>query len=200
MIGQWSPVLYALAEDETDEKPMMEEFRSQLLKNAGEGVRLLQLSLQTSRQGEQPVCRYFTPLVTFCSLHICDAIAHWSCNEQEQIAAVFLCCEILDRNRAGFKLCGPLMQMFRTAVAEYSGFDISDELDQRYGGRDQYSMDEILDASTRLTYTIPVAQLTRWLDPEFETQWPGEWAKQMGNARRRPSAVGHSMRLGDVLN
>ena len=173
---------------------MIEEFRSHLLEHARGGIKLLQLSLVGN------TCRYFVPFITFCTIHLCDAVAHWSLNQAEKVAAVRLGCEILERNRAGFQICGPLLQLFRTTIDQYSGIDISNELDGRYGVRDQHTMDEILDASTRLTYTMPVAQISKWLDPNFQSQWPHEWVRQMGNIRRRRSSAARPMRLEDVMN
>ena len=193
LIGQWSPLLYFLTGEST-ESSLIEEFRNNLLEYARDGVRLLELSLQ------EDTCRYFIPLVTFCGLHLCDALAHWSLDREEKLAAVRLGCELLSHNRPGFQICGPLLQMFRTTISEYAGIDISDELDSKYGPRDQFTIDEILDASTRLSYTMPVAQIARWLDPEFQLQWADEWIKHMGKIRRRRSSPNRSMRVEDVMN
>ena len=193
LIGQWSPLLYFLTGEST-ESSLIEEFRNNLLEYAREGVKLLELSLQ------EDTCRYFIPLVTFCGLHLCDALAHWSLDREEKLVAVRLGCDLLSRNRPGFQICGPLLQMFRTTIDQYAGIDISEELDSNYGPRDQFTIDEILDASTRLSYTMPVAQIARWLDPEFHMQWADEWIKQMGKSRRRRSPANRSMRVEDVMN
>lgn len=195
LTGQWSPILYFFTGETNTDDRLTEDFRSHLLDHAREGVKLLHVSVRDN------LCRYFTPLVTFCILHLCDTVAHWSLDKAEKVSAVLLCCEILDRNRRGFKLCGPLMQMFRAVIDQYSGIDVADELERRYGIRDQHTVEEILDASTRLSYTIPVGQITRWLDPKFHGQWAEEWIEHMGTVkRRRQSNASHPMRLEDVMN
>ena len=200
MAGQWSPVLHALDRDLPAGNPLVEEFRERLLENAREGIKLPETSLKPRLDLPKPVCRYFTPLATFCSLHICDAVARWSLDDTQRNGAALLCCKILNYNRVGFKICGPLMQMFRTTIDDYGMDDIADELEELYGTRNQHSVDEILDACTRLSYTIPVGQITRWLDPSFQAQWTDEWKREMGGSQRHQSTASHTVRLEDIMN
>ena len=192
-----------------DDRALVEEFRSHVLANAREGRAILRKSLDTG------LCRYYTPPLVFCTMHLCDAIARCSVDQNERIDAAILCLEVLGKNRYGFKISGPLQHMFRVQLNEY-GVELPAEIEDRFGPRDQFSIEEILDASTRLSYTQPSGQLVRWIDPNFPTEWKREWQEQMGVLRVQQMSDGsdyesehtehmrtmsaHSMRLDDVLN
>ena len=146
------------------------------------------------------LCRYYTPVTTFCVLHVCDAVACCSPDPRERSETALLCLEILEQNRAGGKICGPLQQMFRYAMEEY-GIELSADVDERYGPPNQFNLDEILDAGTRLSYQLPTKQIIRWIHPDFWTEWGPEWDRQMNQETLADGSIlKRSMRVTDVLN
>ena len=197
-----------------DDYDLNKEFRSLILENAREGRAILRKSF------DMGLSRFYTPPLTFCAVHICDVIAQCSVDQSERIETAILCLEVLGKNRYGFKISDPLQQMFRVQLEEY-GVELPAEIEDRFGPRDQFSVDEILDASTRLSYAQPSSQLVRWLDPNFPSDWRREWHKQMDGAsdqqmsdglsdgtedyesdhtEHTQTMSGHSMRLDDILN
>lgn len=178
----------------SSESGPIEELRSHVLEHARHGVRLLEASLRTG------LCRYYTPVTTFCVLHLCDAVARYSPDPRERSKTALLCLEILEQNRASCKICGPLQQMFRRVMSEYD-IELPADVDERYGPLDQFSMDEILDAGGRLSYRQPTKQINRWIHPNFWTEWGQEWDKQMSQETTVDGPVPErSMKLADVLN
>ena len=192
-----------------DDRALNEEFRSLILANAREGRAIIRKSL------DMGICRFHTPPMIFCVVHVCDAIARCSVDHSERVDAAVLCLEALESNRLGFKISGPLLQMFHIQLDEY-GVELPAETEDRYGRREQFSMEEVLDACTRLSYIQPSGQLVRWIDPSFQHDWRDEWQRhtsafhdqQMsdgwdfadGHVEHRRTMSRHSMRLDEVLN
>ena len=146
--------------------------------------------------------RYQTPLLSFCILHLGDTlIRHSPQNPPASEVAVF-CLEMLAKTSAGFAICGPLSALFRQTATE-CGVPLPDDLDDRVGSSVEYSLDNILDACTRLTYIQPTEQILHHVDSSIAIDWAQEWQQQVVESparRRRLSAGGHYMAIGSLLN
>lgn len=176
----------------TDGHETMELFNEYALDSARQGAQILHQLMQMG------LCRYMMPLSSFYVLHICDAIARCSPDPTEQSDMALLCLHILEQNRQSFKLNGPLQQLFRIAMEEYH-VELPIDMDERFGPIDQYSIDEVLDAATRLSYAQPTRQITRWIHEDFASEWQ-EFDKQMPQGQARSSSTLKKMRLDEVLN
>jgi hypothetical protein len=192
MSGLWSPLLYYSYSQNNEE--MFTTCQYYGLESARNGLKLIQETLRDDS------CQFFTPQALFCVLHICDFMVRWSPDIEERNWAVTTCMETVSRSHANYKLRGPLLQLFRAEIDPLVPAHLSMELDNRYGPRDQYSLDDILDATTRLTYVMPTSQVVKWLDPQFQSQWLEEWDALSRSGAQQTPAVGRSMRVEDVIN
>ncbi|MCJ1397562.1 hypothetical protein MMC11_000756 [Xylographa trunciseda] len=144
--------------------------------------------------------RYGMPITAFCILHLGDALMKYSSDESLAQNVLTFCLDILQQNRAGFPLCGPLLQMF-LQNAKQRGIEPDQDVDARAGSHDRYGVDQILDACTRLEYSQPVDQIKRYIDRNIGEDWTEEWNKQMDQPRpRRQSTTDRSMQITSLLN
>lgn len=122
--------------------------------------------------------RFLMPLMAFCLLHLGDAIISYSPQDPPARETVKFCFQTLQQARAGFPLCGPLQLLFRQR-AEECGVQIPEQLGELMESFSSYTMDDILDACTRLTYVEPLDQVIGHIDPAIAKDWSGEWQKQV---------------------
>lgn len=84
------------------------------------------------------------------------------------------------------------------------GVELPPDIAQKIGSPVEYSLDDILDACTRLTYRQPTEQILRHMDNSMATDWVAEWEKQVvepGQKRpRSESSSGKYMQIGSLLN
>lgn len=116
-------------------------------------------------------------------------------------AAAKTCLEILQTCRPGFEICGPLQQMFRDSADVYQ-VALPDNIEQLMGSPDQYGVDEMLDASSRLHYSQPSEQIGQYVDMNIGAEWGPEWQSLIvGRPRqRKTSGIGGRMLIDDMLN
>ena len=139
--------------------------------------------------------RYFLPLVSFCLVHLCDALLSYSPQEPPASETLAFCLQALQQNHAGFALCGPLQSLF-IQRAEECGVRTPGHLEKLVDAIDGSTVDEILDACTRLSYMEPLDQIIRYIDPAIAKEWNAEWEIQiMGRNRGR-----EHLQIGDILN
>jgi hypothetical protein len=173
-----------------------EFFRQHILSNATQGLKLYhQLDLSGAS-------RYQPPLLAFCLLHLADAVLRFGSKDQSSLDVALFSIRILETNRQGFPICGPLLQMFRDTVRGLE-FQIPEEVESQLGPADQFDVDGILDAATRLSYQQPLHQIQQWIDDAFGEEWDNEWQQRSrwrGGEGPELGAKRNSMQIRDVLN
>lgn len=151
--------------------------------------------------------RYQMPLLSFCVLHLGDVLVRESNPDVHGTEVVTFCLEMLAKTQAGFAICGPLSSLFRR-TAELQGISLSPDIDDKIGRPTQYTVDDILDACTRLAYTMPLDQTFRHIDRAIATEWGREWERQVvatqivetSKRSHRPSNSEQYMQIGALLN
>ena len=145
--------------------------------------------------------RYHMPLLTFCTLHLGDALVRHSPKEPPASLVVEVCLKTIQETRAGFAICGPLQELFRRTATE-CGVALPDYIDDLMGPS-KYTVDQILDACTRLSYTQPFDQVLRHILPTVADNWSDEWRRIIiapSRAPRRQSSSGKYLQIGSLLN
>ena len=156
-----------------------------------------------ARSGVEPLghaqrlysARYFLPVVSFCLVHLCDALISYSPQEPPVSETLGFCLQALQQNHAGFALCGPLQSLF-IQRAEECGIRIPKHLEKLVDAIDGCSIDDVLDACTRLSYMEPLDQIIRYIDPAIAKEWNGEWEIQIIGRKRGPE----QLQIGNILN
>ena len=147
--------------------------------------------------------RYQTPLLSFCVLHLGDTLLRYSPDEPPAPSVAVFCLEMLSKTSAGFAVCGPLSSLFRRTSNEL-GVELPADIDERIGKSVEYSLDDILDACTRLSYRQPTEQALRHMDSSIAADWATEWEKQIVEPKlkhsRRESSSGRYLQIGSLLN
>ncbi len=145
--------------------------------------------------------RYQMPLMTFCTLHLGDALVRYSPEQPPASTIVEYCLSTIKETRAGFAICGPLQELFRRTAVE-CGVELPDNIDDLMGPF-QYAVDQILDACTRLVYTQPFDQVLRHILSTIADDWSYEWRRIVmapGAAPRRQSSRGRYLPIDSLLN
>ncbi|MCJ1468122.1 hypothetical protein MMC07_006750 [Pseudocyphellaria aurata] len=146
--------------------------------------------------------RYQLPLVTFCSLHISDTLIRHAPDDPPASQTVQFCLETMQQSRLGFGICGPLQELFlRTAMK--CNVDIRVDIDELMKPRQHFGVDDILDACTRLDYTLPIGQALHHIDPGVAQDWPYQWQRLILNPveqARRPSLSEKFLQITSLLN
>jgi hypothetical protein len=168
--------------------------RSLVMDHARQGAELVE---QSRRRFSS--CRFHMPLTTFCAVYLCDTLVRYRGDAAPAQEAAALCLDVLQRTRAGFAFCGPLQQMFRDQMAGY-GLDMPEELEQSMGPRTAYSMDEILDVCTRLSYAQPTDQIRRYVDRQLGDRWAAVWTELITEPLARRLSTGGRMEIQEMLN
>ena len=186
------PLLYSNYFNEADS----DELRRMIVYHARCGLETLEHSRRLY------TTRYQMPLLSFCVLHLGDIVVRQSPEDPPASEVVVFCLEMLSRTQAGFAVCGPLSYLFRRTAAEQK-IPLPSDMDERFGLQDQYSLDDILDACTRLAYAIPLDQTFRHIDRSIASEWSAEWDRQVvkaGKGSHRPSMSERYMQIGALLN
>ena len=187
------PLLYCKFFNEPDEN----ELRRMVVYHARCGLKLLEHSRRLY------TTRYQTPLLSFCILHLGDILLRQSPKEPPGSDVAVFCLEMLAKTSAGFAICGPLSALFRQTADELH-IELPPDLDDRIGPSIEHSMDDILDACTRLTYRQPTEQVLRLMDSSIATDWITEWEKQVVEPSlhntRGESSSGRYLQIGSLLN
>lgn len=172
-----------------------QEIRRKITDHAGRGLKFLE------QCSESYSSRYNMPLAAFCILHLSDALIRFASPDEVDLSGVAsICLKVLKDNRPGFPICGPLQQMFREMLAENS-IDVPFNADDEMGSASRYGIDELLDATTRLTYKQPTDQIARFIDHAIGGQWAEEWEKQIVRTRwSRQSINEKTMQIDRLLN
>ena len=121
--------------------------------------------------------RYLSPLVTMCTLHISDAVIRHSPHPQNSMFTrdtISFCFESLQETGAGFRICGPLQELFRRTVVG-SSLSLPSNLEDLMEPPQNFGVDEILGACTRLEYTQPLSQVLNHIDPSIGSDWLHYW-------------------------
>lgn len=146
--------------------------------------------------------RYQLPLVTFCSLHISDTLVRHSPDTPPAVQTVEFCLKTMQQTRIGFAICGPLQELF-LQTARKCNVELPVEIEALMEPRPNLGVDDILDACTRLEYTLPLDQVLRHIDPEVAQDWPFQWQRLIldrGDQARRPSISDRPMQITSLLN
>ncbi|KAI9750970.1 MAG: hypothetical protein M4579_006230 [Chaenotheca gracillima] len=111
-------------------------------------------------------------LQVLCMVHICDCLVRFGTRSEAEDAASF-CMRALDESGPSHGVCGPLQELFRHMVVQ-SGIELAVPATDAASNTTSFTLDEIMDACTRLTYAQPVEQVRRRLSPEFIEKWNEE--------------------------
>lgn len=145
--------------------------------------------------------RYHMPLMTFCTIHLGDALVRHSPREPPATTVVEYCLSTIKETRAGFAICGPLQELFRRTAVE-CGVELPDNIEDLMGPF-QYAIDDILDACSRLTYSQPFDQILRHIFSTIADDWSQEWRRIIIAPRsgpRRQSSSGMYLQINSLLN
>lgn len=159
------------------EGPNLQELRRLVIQHAQSGVELLE---QYRRLYST---RYLMPLLSFCVVHLGDALIRYSPEEPPASETVEFCLLLLQQASVGFPICGPLQELFKR-TADHCGAKMPANVDEISGALGSYGVDEILDACTRLDYKQPVDQSTRHIDDNIAVDWPSKWQEIVHNPDR----------------
>ena len=146
--------------------------------------------------------RYQMPMLSFCVLHLGDILIRESPENPPASSVVVFCLEMLSKTEAGFAICGPLSLLFRK-TAEQHQIELPPNIDEKVGQPMAYNVDDILDACTRLQYSMPLDQTRRHIDRSIAADWGAEWARQIEGPKRaaeKPSSSERYMQIGALLN
>ncbi|KAI9879267.1 MAG: hypothetical protein M1830_009068 [Pleopsidium flavum] len=151
-------------------------------------------------------CRYQLPFQTFCLLQMCDLLIRFSPAQPPATDVVHFCLETLKESSdgsGGFTICGPLQEMFRQSAVE-CGIPLPEDLHDLMGSSSQYTLDNLLDAYTRVSYVQPVAQITDKLETTFTQDWDEEWQRLVETSpsagKRESVRSDKSMQITSLLN
>ncbi|KAI9840366.1 MAG: hypothetical protein M1837_001667 [Sclerophora amabilis] len=133
-------------------------------------------------------CRFQPRLQVLCLVHLCDCLVRLGTSSQAEDAAWF-CMKSLTESRAGHAVCGPLQELFRNTVIQ-NGIHLPESSDHPVPMATSFTLDQILDACTRLTYAQPIEQIQRRLSPTLTEDWNQESVILNGNLdRERPMGI-----------
>jgi len=175
-----------------------DEVKRILISNAKSGLEVLKHSRRLYS------CRYQLPLMAFCALHLGDVLIRYSPSEPHAPEVVLLCLEVLQENRPGFAICGPLQELFRRTAVECC-VHLPTNLPELMEPNQHYGIDDILDACTRISYTQPTEQIVTYVDPAIAQDWSDEWQEIIGPLQSTPSRPfagdnGRVMHINSLLN
>ena len=155
----------------------LNELRKIIIYHAQSGIEILERSRRLYST------RFCMPLMTFCIVHLSDALIRFSPNDPPAVDVVNFCLSMLQQARTGFPLCGPLQELFRQTAMECN-VPLPENIDQMIGLQGHYGMDDFLDACTRLDYKQPVDQSVRHVDSSIGDEWPAAWEKIVNSPER----------------
>lgn len=149
-------------------------------------------------------CRYQMPLISFCMLHLSDALIRHSPAYPPATEVVAFCLNLLLQSCGGFAISGTLQEMFSRTAIEYN-VSLPVNFKNLMSPNTTYGLDEILDTCKRLTYVQPTDQYTHNIDDSIGMEWPEEWERVMSssNASSRKRSVSdkrRTMHINSLLN
>ena len=159
--------------------------------------------------------RYLMPLLSFCIVHLGDALIRYSPEDPPASDTVEFSLGLLQQASVGFPICGPLQQLFKRTAMECNA-KMPSNIDEITGPLGSYGVDDILDACTRLDYKQPTDQSIRHIDENISMDWPSKWQDIVNNPNRPESPEStrrtksmstsssgsgdHHMRIASLLN
>jgi len=149
------------------------ELKRILLASAKAGLKILEQSERLYS------CRYQLPLMAFCTLHMSDVLIRYSPSEPHAPEVVEFCLRTLQANRPGFAICGPLQDLFRKGAVECK-VQLPSNIRELMKPSRHYSVDDILDACARISYTQPTEQIVRYIDEGIAENWEEKWRTFIG--------------------
>jgi len=149
-------------------------------------------------------CRFQLPLMAFCTLHMSDVLIRYSPSEPYAPDVVAFCLGTLQDNRSGFAICGPLQELFRKTAVECN-VQLPSNIRELMEPAQQYGVDDILDACSRISYTQPTEQIVRYIDDAIAEEWEETWRTIIGGVDATPSRQfsgdsGRVMHINWLLN
>ena len=176
----------------------------------GDLAELRQIVIFHARSGLEPLehsrrlysARFSMPLMSFCLVYLCDVLVRHSPLAPPAAEVTKFCLEVLHQTRPGFALCGPLQSLFHQTALEY-GVQLPPQMRGTIDSFNHYIVDDILDASTRLSYSQPLDQILHRIDSEIAEHWSGEWERQIKSRKgkvRRQSSSGRYLQVANILN
>ncbi|KAL8666105.1 MAG: hypothetical protein Q9168_007553 [Polycauliona sp. 1 TL-2023] len=161
--------------------------------------------------------RFLMPLLSFCIVHLGDALIRYSPKEPPASDTVEFSLGLLQQASVGFPICGPLQELFKRTAVD-CGVKMPPNIDEIMASPGSYGVDDILDACTRLDYKQPTDQSTRHVDENIAAEWPSKWqeivnrpyqtgsrrkstARTMSTSTTSSSSSGEQhMRIASLLN
>ncbi|KAL8771050.1 MAG: hypothetical protein Q9209_003469 [Squamulea sp. 1 TL-2023] len=128
--------------------------------------------------------RYLMPLLSFCIVHLGDALIRYSPEDPPASSTVEFSLGLLQQASIGFPICGPLQELYRRTAIE-CGTKLPANVDEIASPLGSYGVDDILDACTRLDYKQPVDQSVRHIDENIAADWASKW-QEIVNSPDRP--------------
>ena len=120
---------------------------------------------------------YLSPLQLFCMVHLCDAVVRYDGPGGTTPRTVEFCLTSLEEAKVGYPVAGPLQQMFRHSLTEYS-IPIPEELEGMMGGVSaRIGPEELLDACTRPTYKQPITQIIPNMEADSGQRFMDGWQR-----------------------
>lgn len=192
LVQHFSPLLHCGFFTDSD----LNELRQIVVFHARSGVEPLEHSRRLYSS------QFSLPLMSFCLIHLCDALVRYSPHVPPASQTARFCLDILHQTRPGFALCGPLQLLFYQTAQE-CGVQLPPEMKDTVDSFNHYVVDDILDACTRLSYTQPLDQILHHIDPDIAQDWSGEWETQIKSRKgkvRRESSSGRYLQVANILN
>lgn len=120
---------------------------------------------------------YLSPLQLFCMVHLCDAVVRYDGHGETIPRTVEFCLTSLEEAKVGYPVAGPLQQMFRHSLTEYS-IPVPKELERMMGGVSaRLGPEELLNACTRPTYKQPITQILPNMEAELGQNFMDGWQR-----------------------
>ncbi|KAL8993298.1 MAG: hypothetical protein Q9169_006447 [Polycauliona sp. 2 TL-2023] len=158
----------------------LEELRRLVIQHAQSGAEILEHYRRLYST------RYLMPLLSFCIVHLGDALIRYSPKEPPATDMVEFSLGVLQQASIGFPICGPLQELFKRTAVD-CGVEMPSNVDELTGPLGSYGVDDILDACTRLDYKQPTDQSTRHVDENIAAEWPSKWQEIVDGAPRTSS-------------
>ena len=158
------------------------------MQHARRGLEIVQ------RSCEMHTARFHTPLLSLCCIILADAIMVY--DPQHGVQALTIAMGALQEARIGFPLCDPLQELFRKRAIRHN-VQVPPELVHTMSSEVHFSMDDILDACTRLSYEQPLSQIICHFDPAMASQ-----RADFEATSQSPTSMSSTgkMQIGAVLN
>ena len=143
-------------------------------------------------------CRYHMPLMSFCTIHLGHALINQSTSQPPAAQTLEYCLDVLQQGRSGFDICGPLQHMF-CETAKNLDIPLPEDIEERIGPVNRYSVDDLLDACTRLSYVQPTDEIVRYIDSRIGRDWLDDWRRSQSQSPGQ-STSGKYLQINSILN